>query len=225
MSEEIMHRPNTIIVAQSIDYGQRVAVIIPAFNAEDTITKAIKSIPDSANIRIIVVDDCSTDNTLGLACRALNSFAHSRCSLVTHAINKGVAAAVNSGLKVADDKLCEYVVLLGADDDFYTEEFEKAMEYLDGTDLVYFDLRTNDGTIFHLDENTKEVFCGSTKFMRRKFIGDLRNDETKKAGEDWYFYQELLKKNPTEKFTNLVVKHYNFPREGSLSWKMRNGQI
>lgn len=53
--------------------------------------------------------------------------------------------------------------------------------------------------------------------MRREFIGDTREPEEKKACEDYYFYQELLKKNPTEKFTGIIAKHYNFPREGSLT--------
>lgn len=119
----------------------------------------------------------------------------------------------------------EYVVLLGSDDWFIGEAFDKALDMLDGKDLVYFDLEINDGTIFHLSPETKTGYCGSVKFMKKEFVGNTRCLENKKSGEDYYFYQELLKKNPVEVFTNLVVKHYNFPREGSLSWKQRHGEF
>ena len=194
----------------------KLSVIIPAYNAEETIKRAIESIPRREDIQTIVVDDGSTDKTYEVA----STFPY--VLVVKSKKNKGVAAAVNTGLSLATG---EYVVLLGSDDDFYTQALETAMEQLDGTDLVYFDLRINDGMIMYLRPDTKETYCGSTKFMRREFIGDLREPEDKKAGEDWVFYQELLKKNPTEKFTNIVAKHYNFPREGSLSWQMRNGLI
>jgi glycosyltransferase involved in cell wall biosynthesis len=194
----------------------KVSVIIPAYNAESTIKQAIESVPSREGVEILVVDDGSTDNTAKVARDT------DRVGLIILPENKGVASAVNCGLNYASG---EYVVLLGSDDDFYTQEFETVMEQLDGTDLVYFDLRINDGTIIYLTPDTKQTYCGSTKFMRREFIADLREPEDKRAGEDWFFYQEILKKNPTEKFTSLVVKHYNFPREGSLSWQQRNGLI
>ena len=61
-----------------------------------------------------------------------------------------------------------------------------------------------------------EDIVGATKFWRREFIGDTRCRDLR-AGEDYYFNEELLKKNPTELFTDLTVVHYNYPREGSLS--------
>ena len=58
---------------------------------------------------------------------------------------------------------------------------------------------------------------GATKFMRREFIGDTRCPEIRQA-EDWYFYQDLMEKDPTEAFSGLTVKHYNIPRKGSLTY-------
>lgn len=199
---------------------KKVSVIIPVYNAEDTIKQAIGSIPNRNDIEIVIVNDGSTDETLKAIFDSIGKYDFG--FTVATKPNGGVASAVNKGLDLASG---EYIVLLGSDDDFYTSEFEKAVAQLDGTDLVYFDLRINDGTIFHLSDETKWNCCGSVKFIRREFIGNIRNDETKKAGEDYFFYQKLMAKNPTEKFTNLVVKHYNFPREGSLSWKQRNGLI
>lgn len=199
----------------------KVTVIIPAYNAEGTIEQAIKSIPDRDDIEIIVVNDGSTDKTGDIAFKALEE-RQSKKTILFYKDNGGMASAVNAGLAEATG---EYVVLLDADDDFYTDKFIEAMQYLDGTDLVYFDLQINSGAIWHLSPETKEKICGEVKFMRREFIQGIRWDESIRAAEDYYYYQELLKKNPTETFTDLVVKHYNYPRVGSLSWQLQNGII
>lgn len=196
----------------------KLSVIIPCYNAVDTIEKAVNSIPQHKDIQIIVVDDGSTD---GSKEKVKQLWYDGKIGKVVVKENGGVASAINVGLNIAAG---EYIVFLGADDDF-TTDFWLAFEQLDGTDLVYFDLVINSGDVWRVTPETKERLCGSVKFMRREFIGDTREPEEKKAGEDYYFYQELLKKNPTEKFTGIVAKHYNFPREGSLTNRRNKGEF
>ena len=83
--------------------------------------------------------------------------------------------------------------------------------------MVYFNLRINDLTVWTIDKESSRNFVGSVKFMRKDFIGNTRCPDKRQA-EDLDFFQELLKKNPTEFFTNLLIKHYNWPREDSLCW-------
>lgn len=201
----------------------KVSVIIPVYNQEKLIIKAIDSIPKRDDIEIIVIDDGSTDNTWN----KLHDFIQkdkdcTHLRFFKNKTNKGVANAVNKGYDLAKG---EYIVLLGSDDYFYTDKFEEIMQELDGTDLVYFDMQINNGDIWEINNDSKNVLCGSVKFMRREFIGNTRCPEDKKSGEDKPFYEELLAKNPTEKFTHLVVKHYNHPREGSLTDLVRKGII
>lgn len=197
----------------------KVSVVIPVYNQESLIERAIRSIPLRDDIEIIVVDDGSTDDTWNKLVTIGIELNDPNFIVLHNRKNMGVGYTVNRGLDIADG---EYIVLLGSDDYFYTDEFLKAMEQLDGTDLVYFDLKVNDGSIFKLTEESKRNLCGSTKFMRKEFVGDTRNPDIRQ-GEDWFFYDELLKKNPTERFTNLIVKHYNFPRKGSLTDIAVNG--
>lgn len=93
---------------------------------------------------------------------------------------------------------------------------------LDGTDMVYFNLEVNTDSIWKINEKNSRGYVGSIKFIKISFLGDTRCPD-KRQGEDWYFYHGLLKKNPTEKFTDIAVKHYNYPREGSLTWRAIHG--
>lgn len=200
----------------------KISVIIPCYNQQDLVIKAIDSIPKRNDIEIIVIDDGSTDDTWNnlLAYRNQHEDMINLIYLYNKE-NKGVAYTVNKGY---DNAKGEYVVLLGSDDYFYTEQFEEIIKELDGTDLVYFDMKVNNGDVWEINNDSKHVLVGSVKFMRREFIGNTRC-ENKPTGEDVSFYKELLSKNPTEKFTHLVVKHYNHPRENSLTDLVRKGVL
>jgi len=58
--------------------GKRVAVVMPAYNAEKTLEATVRDIPDLVDIRILV-DDYSTDQTVALAERlGLTVYVHDR---------------------------------------------------------------------------------------------------------------------------------------------------
>src|SRR5258708_36931965 len=46
--------------------GKRIAVVMPAYNAERTLEKTVRELPDVVDIKILV-DDCSKDKTARLA--------------------------------------------------------------------------------------------------------------------------------------------------------------
>lgn len=197
----------------------KLSVIIPVYNQEELVIRAIKSVPCRNDVEIIVIDDYSTDNTL-LELRDFQKRTDYNLVVLANDKNQGVGYTVNRGLDVATG---EYVVFLGSDD--YFVNLDKCIDFIfdDKVDLIYFDLEINDGSFWKLSEESKWGLCGSTKFMRREFIGETREPEMRQ-GEDWYFYRDLMAKNPTEKFVNrnVVYKHYNFPREGSLTWIASN---
>jgi len=58
--------------------GKRIAVVLPAYNAEKTLEATVRELPDLVDIRILV-DDHSTDRTLEVAEQlGLQSFVHGR---------------------------------------------------------------------------------------------------------------------------------------------------
>ena len=199
----------------------KVSVIIPVYNQEELVIKAIESVPTRDDIEILVIDDASTDNTYKNVQDYANEHLDKNIIILSNSENKGVAYTVNKGY---DNASGEYLVLLGSDDDFYTDKFIEIMQQLDGTDMVYFNLQINNGDIWQLTNDNKGFCCGSVKFMRKEFVGNTRCLDVP-AGEDYYFFVELLNKKPTEKFTNITVKHYNYPRENSLSNLRSKGVI
>lgn len=197
----------------------KVSVIIPVYNDETLIYKALQSVPTRNDIELIVIDDGSTDDTW----KKIMAFREKYSEWLNLVVlyneeNKGVAYTINRGYDIANG---EYIVLLGSDDYFYKDNFIKAIDELDGTDFVFFDTINNYG-IVELNEHNK---CGSFKFMRKEFIKDFRNDEFRLAGEDYHLWKKMLEKNPTIKKIDLMVKYYNYPREGSLNWQINNGYI
>lgn len=63
---------------QTMLNGKRIAVVLPAYNAEKTLNATVAEIPDLVDTRILV-DDCSSDLTVEAARRlGLRVFAHDR---------------------------------------------------------------------------------------------------------------------------------------------------
>lgn len=91
--------------------GLRVAVIIPAHHARDTIEKVLDGIPAWVDA-VYVVDDGSGDGTSALvqACR------DPRVALLSHPVNLGVGAAMVTGYSEALRHGIDVCVKMDADD-------------------------------------------------------------------------------------------------------------
>lgn len=110
--------------ADDFSVEMTVSAIIPVYNRQKTIERAIVSAlqQNYPVYEIIVVDDCSTDNTVQiveeLACR------DSRVKLICHDVNKGAQAARNTGIRNATG---EWIAFLDSDDEWLTEKTEKQL--------------------------------------------------------------------------------------------------
>ncbi|HZU96736.1 MAG TPA: glycosyltransferase family 2 protein [Planctomycetota bacterium] len=88
-----------------------VAVVIPAYKAQAHIVRVLEGIPELVR-HIIVVDDASPDDTG----RLVSERNDPRVTLVRHAENQGVGAAVMTGYAKALELGAEIVVKMDADD-------------------------------------------------------------------------------------------------------------
>lgn len=77
----------------------KVSVIMPVYNVARYVEEAIASVLNQTykDFELIIVDDCSTDNSLAL-CEA---FDDKRIKIVRHDVNRGLAAARNTGIRHA----------------------------------------------------------------------------------------------------------------------------
>ena len=106
----------------------RIALVIPALNEAatigDVVTRAIRY------GLCVVVDDGSTDSTAATA-RAAGAV------VVSHAVNRGYDAAINTGFQTASMSICDAIITLDADGQHNPELVQKFIDSLhSGADMV-----------------------------------------------------------------------------------------
>lgn len=118
------------------------SLIVPAFNAQKTITATIKKLvgldfPTFA-YEIIVIDDNSSDDTPELLAGLQKKYSNLRCYINN---GKGVSAARNYGLKKAQGK---YILFVDADDYISKNSLKELQSFFDAnydkTDVVVYSL-------------------------------------------------------------------------------------
>ncbi|WP_407391834.1 glycosyltransferase [Methanobrevibacter sp.] len=85
---------------------QKVSVIIPAYNEEDTVAQVVSVVKKVSFVdEIIVVNDGSSDNTEAEAIKA-------GARVINHEVNKGKGEALNTGYREAE---CDIIAFIDAD--------------------------------------------------------------------------------------------------------------
>jgi glycosyltransferase involved in cell wall biosynthesis len=169
-----------------------VSVVIPAYNAAKTITRAINSVLAQSyhSIEVIVVDDGSNDDTT----ECLKSFGKN-VSLISQA-NKGVSAARNRGVQAAKG---EWIAFLDADDEWHPRKLEFQIQYLNvlpnlilisTSDVI---VRTGQNIAFcEVKEKPKYSLWKHKMFLRRNDINASSVLVNRKAYETFGGFDEAL---------------------------------
>lgn len=92
--------------------GKKIGVVVPAFNEERLIRRALETMPSFVD-RVIVVDDCSEDRT-GPEVQDLQK-KEPRLLLIRHECNQGVGKAIVSGYLRARDERLDVVAVMAGD--------------------------------------------------------------------------------------------------------------
>lgn len=122
------------------------SVVIPAFNAALTLDKTLASVAAQTlrPLEVLVIDDCSTDNTAAVALEWEKRFSelgvHFR--VLTQPSNQGPSAARNRGIIESSG---EYIALLDADDMWLADKLEIIERFIH---------KSNPGIIFHSFSHT-----------------------------------------------------------------------
>lgn len=102
-----------------------ISVVIPAFNRASTIAESVKSVLTQtySELEVIVVDDCSTDDTE----LVLSKINDSRLKYIRLLENKGANFARNKGINVSKG---QYIAFQDSDDIWKKDKLQKQLSFM-----------------------------------------------------------------------------------------------
>lgn len=181
----------------------KIAVIIPAYNCEDTIGAVLDSIVNQTAVeligKIVVVNDGSTDNTQN----TVEEFIQKTQVpiLLINKENGGVSSARNLGMETATEE--NWFAFCDSDDTWNKDKLEKQITVLKQNPAIDClgglfgnnDLRINGKIVKKLIKGTVKDICiqnfpqPSTVIMKRKIYDELGGfDENQKYAEDGAYF-------------------------------------
>ena len=193
-----------------------VTVILAVYNRTTYLSEAIESVLDQtySNIELIVVDDGSTIDLSGV----LDQY-KDKITLITHDVNRGLSAAINTGLQQASG---EFIDILSDDDGYFPQKIESQLmifQKFPEIDIVHTDHRQlKDGELVghsrkkQIDLNRKRSDNNLYHIlMRGNFIDAISPLVRKKCYDVVGCYDERLKNlEDWDMWIKMVARGFKF---------------
>ncbi len=127
----------------------KISVVMPAFNAGKYIEEAVSSVlrQTFTDFELLIINDGSSDTTKQI----ISSFTDPRIVIINHGVNKGIAAALNTGLSHAK---AEYIARFDADDICFPERLARQLDFLE----THSDYILTGGDAEYISENGEHLF-------------------------------------------------------------------
>lgn len=167
----------------------KVSIIIPIYNAENTIERCLESVVNQEykNIEIILVNDGSTDNTENVI---KNNFQDKRIKYYKQK-NSGVSVARNYGISKATG---EYIFFIDADDTIDKNVIKELVDNLDDSKLV--------GTMYLF--NKKDKCKNKKRYTKIELINDILTGDILGVIWGYLFKTSIVKKIKFDKNTGFL---------------------
>lgn len=195
---------------------KKVSFVIPCYRSEHTLPHVVNEIDEKMktleqfSYEIILVNDCSPDNTLGTIRRLCQEKSHIKG--ISFARNFGQHAALMAGLRQSEG---DYVVCLDDDGQTPADEVDKLLDKLEeGYDAVYAKYEHKHHSAFRnlgskvnermtriMLDKPAELYVSSYFAVRRFVVEDMIRYENS------YPYVIGLVLRATKNITNVVVQH------------------
>lgn len=211
-----------------------VSVIIPCFNSEKTLLRALNSVLDQTLLprEIILIDDGSTDTTLEIL-REFSKTHTEKLIITVNALpqNRGAAYARNTGWELATSK---YIAFLDADDTWHPDKIniqhalmkQNQMIDMSGHKTIVFNkknkkIRKINYKIISPAHILIKNYFNCPSVMLKKEI-PLRFDESMRYAEDYDLWMNIVfsKYNAVYIDNELSFVHKNFYGSSGLSSNM-----
>lgn len=202
-----------------------VSIIMPSYNTANHISKSINSIIKQTykNWELIIVDDCSIDNTDKIVAEFLND---KRIKYLKNKKNFGAAVSRNRALKEAKGK---WIAFLDSDDLWKEEKLEKQIDFMEENNYdfsyTYYEEINENGEKLNVEiQGPKKItkfgmynYCWPgclTVMYNAEKIGLLQIEDIQK-NNDYAMWLKIIKK------TNCYLYSYSLAfyrkRSGSIS--------
>ena len=178
-----------------MDSVDKVSIILPVFNGEKYLSQSIKSCLSQSykNIELIVVNDCSTDNSLIIAERFKEN--DTRVKIYSNNENKGLPFSLNLGHSVAIGK---YLTWISDDNYFADNAIEVLVKQINetGADIVFSNFIT-------VDEFNNEVGKYEYNKKRTLFFNNI-------IGACFLYHREVYERNKGYNDSLHTIEDFDF---------------
>jgi len=130
-----------------------ISVVIPTFNRENTILYCLNSVLAQTyeNIEVIVVDDCSTDDTVAVVKR----YHDPRIRCIVLEKNSGAQAARNRGIKEAKG---DWIAFQDSDDEWLPDKLERQIKALSRVEFDPYTVVHSNTIKYEYKNDTKRLW-------------------------------------------------------------------
>jgi glycosyltransferase involved in cell wall biosynthesis len=189
-------------------------IIIPTYNAEKLLSKALDSVLEQSyhDYEVIIMDGLSSDNTFELA----QKYAEGNPQIkIFREKDTGIYDAMNKAVKISQGK---FLFFLGSDDVFYDDKVLKNVAEAISkkkTDVIYgnvFSTRFNglyDGE-FTIKKLMSKNICHQAIFLNKSVFDKIGDFNLKyKIHSDYdHNIRWFCKKSITKQYTDLTISNY-----------------
>lgn len=225
--------------------GKKVSVLVPIYNVEHFFGRCIQSILNQTykNIEVILVDDCSSDNSLSICYeyakkdKRIKVFKKESHTCLSDVRNVGIENATGEYIMFvdSDDYVCETFVedMVSAIESKKVDVVRcKAKEHSKTGHIFIENLRGYENKVLkksdfkefipHLVTDVDNIACYSWALIIRRSILNIRFNPTSYCLQDTVFYVELLLKSASSiYFLDKPLYEYCFNKNGTS----HNGKI
>lgn len=164
---------NNTLDNQQVEDGL-VSIIMPAYNSSRFIGAAIESVllQTYGKWELLIVDDCSTDNTVSIIQKYANMDVRIKCFCLSQ--NSGTSIARNKAIQEAKG---EYMAFIDSDDLWYADKLQRQKDFMQQR-KIFFSCTSYE----RIDEQSvslkEKIICPKTTNYKRLLRGNTIGNST-----------------------------------------------
>ena len=183
----------------------KLSVVIPAYNEEQSIARVIAEIKQSIkdiDYEIIVINDASKDSTASILTKIKD------IKVITNPTNKGYGASLKKGIKEANGN---YILIIDADETYPADAIQNLLKSMNKYDMVVG--ARNKKYIPFIRKPAKWFLTTLASFLANKKIPDLNSG------------LRIFKKDICLEFWNLYPERFSFTSTLTMAFLTHNYDV